>query len=211
MKGKSRLFDSGGRIYRILSTAWQLICLQILTLAGCIPIITAGASITAMHYCLLKIIRSEESYLSRDFFRSFKENLLPSTLLWLIKLAFLIPLAADLLLLGQDTPALPRPVAYVALIAGFLVMMLLSFCFPLQSHFENTLPHTLGNSIRLALYKIPRAFVMTFVWIVPAWIAVHVFMLFPLVLLMGLSLPGYICARMADPVFRELESSAPSA
>lgn len=41
--------------------------LNILTLICCIPIITAGAAFTSMHYVALKIVRNEESYITRSF------------------------------------------------------------------------------------------------------------------------------------------------
>ena len=38
------------------------------------PVITAGASLSAMYYCNLRYIRGEEGYLHTMFFSQFKKN-----------------------------------------------------------------------------------------------------------------------------------------
>ena len=51
----------------------DLCILNIICLVCCIPIVTAGASITAMYYVTLKMVRNEEAYIVRSFFKSFKD------------------------------------------------------------------------------------------------------------------------------------------
>ena len=70
-----KFFDLDSPIMRTLNRLADLMWLNILTLLCCLPIITAGASLTAMHYVLLKMVRNEESYISRAFFKSFKTPL----------------------------------------------------------------------------------------------------------------------------------------
>ena len=59
----------------------DLMILNIVTLLMCLPVITAGAALTGMHYVLLKMVREQEGYIVPSFFRSFKRNLLQATLL----------------------------------------------------------------------------------------------------------------------------------
>ena len=70
-------------------------CLNILWFLCCIPIVTIGASTTALYYTSLKIVRGEDHALTRMFFRSFRENFRQSTVLWLILLAVGGLLASD--------------------------------------------------------------------------------------------------------------------
>ena len=79
----------------------DLILLNLLFIICCIPIVTIGASITAMYYVTLKMVRNEESYLFRSFFKSFKQNLKQSTVIWLILLAVSIVLWMDFRIMGQ--------------------------------------------------------------------------------------------------------------
>ncbi len=204
-RNRTSLLASDSKVTRFFWMAWQLLIVNMLTLLCCIPIITAGASLTAMYYVLLKLVRGEESYVSRDFFEAFKSELKQGTLLWLVKLAFLIPLVVDLLMIEFAPDTMPRMMMRIVLIAGFAVMILLAFVLPLESHFSNTIGGTLQNSLRLGISRLPRAFVMTFIYLIPAWLLVHVLILFPMIIMFGISLPGFICTKLFDPVFKQLE------
>ena len=73
----------------------DLMWLNVLTLICCLPIVTIGASLTAMNYMALKIARNEECYITRGFFKSFKENFRQATVIWLIFLVVILILAGD--------------------------------------------------------------------------------------------------------------------
>ena len=206
MDKKRSILDSESRLSAVMGTAWQLIGLNILVMICSLPVITAGAAFTAMHYVLLKIVRKEDSYIVKDYFHSFTQNIGQAVVLWLIKLAFLIPLGIQVMLLRSGEALWwPGWVSYLVLIAGFIVLVLFAFVFPLQSHFTNTVPGTLENSLRLGLAGFPRAFVMAFIWILPLFLLLRVLAAFPLVLLLGFSLPGYICCRLYEPAEGEKE------
>ena len=69
-----KIFDLDSPLMNVLNKMADLMWLNILTLICCIPVITAGAALTSMHYVALKIVRNEESYITRSFFKSFKTN-----------------------------------------------------------------------------------------------------------------------------------------
>ena len=70
-----KLFNLDSPIFKVLGTLADMCLLNIMTIICCLPVFTAGASITAMHYVLLKMVRNEEGYVWKDFWKSFKENL----------------------------------------------------------------------------------------------------------------------------------------
>ena len=69
-----KFFDLDSPLMQVLNKVADLLWLNILTLICCIPIVTAGASLTAMNYMALKIVRNEECYITKGFFKSFKQN-----------------------------------------------------------------------------------------------------------------------------------------
>lgn len=75
-------YDSG--IMSFLGKVADIVILNLLTLLCCIPIVTIGASLTAAHYTALKMHRDTDNYVFRNFFRSFKANILQSTLIWIL-------------------------------------------------------------------------------------------------------------------------------
>ena len=48
--------------------------LNVLWFLCCLPIVTAGASTTALFYVTLKIAKDEEGNITKSFFRAFRQN-----------------------------------------------------------------------------------------------------------------------------------------
>lgn len=61
----------------------DLIVLNFIFLICSIPIVTIGASVTALYFVTLKMVRNEESYLVKSFLKSFKRNFKQATFIWL--------------------------------------------------------------------------------------------------------------------------------
>ena len=68
-----RFFNMDNKFFTVMGRIADLCILNIICLVCCIPIVTAGASITAMYYVTLKMVRNEEAYIVRSFFKSFKD------------------------------------------------------------------------------------------------------------------------------------------
>lgn len=89
-----RLFNMDNKFFTVMGRVADLIMLNVVFLICCLPIVTIGASLTALHYVTLKMARNEESYIIRSFFKSFKQNFKQATVINLIMLAVAaIPLA----------------------------------------------------------------------------------------------------------------------
>lgn len=127
--------------------------LNLLWLICCIPIVTIGASTTALYYTSLKIVRGEDHALGHMFFRSFRENFRQSTVLWLILLAAGLFLAGDgylayrLRAASTGAPAVLWTLI-LALVIGAAVVytIVLLFVFPLVASVSNTNWAMLKNS-----------------------------------------------------------------
>ena len=91
-----RIFDMDNKFFRFMSKVADLCILNIICVVCCIPVITAGASITAMYYVTLKMVRNEEAYILRSFFKSFKQNFKQATIINLIMLLIGVVLYVDL-------------------------------------------------------------------------------------------------------------------
>ena len=127
--------------------------LNLLWFICCIPIVTIGASTTALYYTSLKVVRDENPALTRVFFRSFRENFRQSTVLWLILLAVGLVLGSDgyivyhLRASSTGTPAIMWTLILALLIAAAVVYaIVLLFVFPLVASVSNTNWAMLKNS-----------------------------------------------------------------
>ena len=85
-----RFFSMDNKFFTFMNKVADLCILNIICLVCCIPIVTAGASITAMYYVTLKMVRNEEAYIVRSFFKSFKDNFKQATIINLIMIIYYV-------------------------------------------------------------------------------------------------------------------------
>ena len=86
----NRFFNMDNKFFVFMGRVADLLLLNFLCILCCIPVVTAGASITALYYVTLKMARDEESYIARSFFRSFKQNFKQATIINIIMLCLSI-------------------------------------------------------------------------------------------------------------------------
>lgn len=79
-------FSLDGPFYRIGNIIADIMILSLVWLLFSIPIVTIGASTTALFYVTTRRISNREGYLLRDFWTSFKTNFVQSTVVWVILL-----------------------------------------------------------------------------------------------------------------------------
>lgn len=132
--------------------------LNLLWFVCSIPIVTIGASTTALYYTTLKIVRGEEQYVARMFFRSFRENFRQSTTLWLILLAVGLFLAGDGYILYHLRASSAGAAAVfwtlilaLVIVAGIAYTIVLLFIFPLVASVSNTNLAMLKNSFLIGI------------------------------------------------------------
>ena len=204
----NRLFGLDSPVMAFLSRLADLIWLNLLTLICCIPVVTAGAAFTALHYVCIKMVRDEDGYLTKSYFKSFKQNFLQATGMWLLFLLAALIMAVDFFFVfrmeGDFVFALQVALSAVSL---FLICSLL-YWLPLLSRFENTILHTIKNAFLVSILNFPRTIAILviygafffFYWMLSVRIL-------PLILLMGISLPVYLASYLFSAVFKKLEPS----
>ena len=202
------IFNPDSPLMRTLGRVADLLILNVLVVVCCIPVITAGAAFSAMHYVLLKLVRGEEGYVAKSFFRSFKENFRQATVLWLIVLVFISIFIMDFFILRYSGITFPAVLVYSLLFLIFVGMMIVIYIFALQSHFVNTVRGTLRNAVFMMIAHLPRSIGMLCLTLMPVLLLYLVEQIMPLVLMLGITLPAYGCAFIYDPVFRKYEELA---
>ena len=148
--------DSG--IMRVLSKICDIVCLNVLWLVCSLPIITIGASSAALYYATVKSVKNRNGYAVQEFFRSFRQNLVPGMVLWLIILAVSVILRLNIGIL------MAKASGYVGLFficlyaaAAIYIGMAACYLFPALSRFDMS-P---GWLLKLSLYMVVRYFLTT--------------------------------------------------
>lgn len=200
-----KFLDLDSPLMQGLNKLGDLLWLNLLTLFTSIPIITAGASFTAMHHVALKIARNEEGYITRDFFKSFKVNFRQATIIWMMMMLILLVLAGDFYIINYSGLEFGFMFRSVLLAIFFLVLFIGVLVFPVLARFENTVFKTIKNSLMIGVLQLPKTILMIVFFAVPAVLFVYVPQIIPLVFLFGLSLPAWASAKLYSKFFRKLE------
>ena len=198
------LFGQEGPVMRAISDLSTLVFLNILTAICCIPIVTAGASLAAMHYVIMEMMEERGGGLVSEFRKRFRENLRNATSVWLIMLAAAVFLYADYRIISGGQAGLPRVMLIPIFAAAFVLAAIYVYAFPLTARFVYSTTATFKNAAILAIAYFPRTILMVVTTAAIPYLLLNVTRLLPLFFLLGLSLPAYFCALLYMPVFEKM-------
>ena len=200
-----KIFDLDSPLMNVLNKMADLMWLNILTLICCIHVITAGAALTSMHYVALKIVRNEESYITRSFFKSFKTNFRQATLIWLLLMLVAAILGGDYYIITKSGMQFSQVLVVLIMAAGVLVICTSLYVFPVLAKFDNTIMGTIRNAFIMSILQLPKTVVMFVMAFFPLIIYLVSLRLIPIIFLFGFSLPAYASAMLYNKFFQKLE------
>lgn len=187
-----------------LNVLANLMFLNFYTLLFCLPIVTAGASLTAMHYVLQKMVRDEEGDIWQQFLRSFKLNFKQATILWVILVVIFGVLFVDWRIIrmqGDQFPGFVIILLYAAIAVIYLISL---YIFPVLARYKNTIGGTVKTAFAMAAYGMSgfRTIICGLINLVPL---VLLFLLgyavVPVFLVFCFSGPAYARARIYRGLF----------
>ncbi len=233
----SKLFDLDSPLMRILNKVADLMILNVATLLFCVPglfsgyvalqiymsegvinlpailmfvvlSIPIGSALTGMHFVLLKMVRGDEAYIIKDFWKSFKLNFKQASVIWLIfEVAGFLLIADYKIYMGSDT--FPKIMLIMTGVVAIVIFIIYIYVFPVLSRFSNTIANTIKNSFLMSVLGLPRTLGMILItgasFALPVLGATLIYRIFPIYLLFGLSLPGFLCALLYSPLFKRFE------
>lgn len=201
------MFKLDSPLMNFLGKVCDLLILNILALICSIPVITAGASITAVYYICYKLIKNEEGYIVRGFFKAFKDNFKQSTLIWLLQLLIMFVLVMDFRIIVASGLNFPKPLVIAVIACSMIFYLGMLFALPLQARFENKVKNTIKNSFLMFFSHLPTTIIMVLISILPFVMMYFVSRITPIVLLMGFSVVAYMQSFFILRVFKPYEEA----
>lgn len=202
-----KIFNMDNAVWRAMAKVADLVIANLLFLVCSIPIVTIGASMTALYTVTLKMVDKSGGYVSKDFWSAFKSNFKQSTIIWLIMLAVGVFIAGDYYLVSQMVATVGKAVKYIVLILAFLYFMIISYVFPLQSKFENTIVRTITNAAMMSIaHLVPWTILITLVNVLPVFsllgsVELFIDIILPVMILLGFSTIAWLNSFMFQKVF----------
>lgn len=202
-----------GQIFGFLG---NMIALNILWLVTSLPIVTIGASTTAMYYTALKLHKDKDVTVWKAFFHSFKQNFMQATAIWAVLAAvgaLLFIVGRGLLLSGS---AASMFLSYGFIGIGLITGVLLLYIFPVIAAFSNTPGKLAGHAFYFAFHKPGYLIATAALTCLPMYFTMVDAKLFPVYLLIwlmcGFSLTAYGNAwfylRLFQPHLKECQKNA---
>jgi len=157
------IFNMDNGFFTAIGKLVDIVIVSLLWVLLAIPIITIGPATTAMYYCMVKVIRRERGYLTREFFSAFKSNFKVGTLTSLLLVFMYFVLTFDL-----------RWAKVVEGVPGFLLVSLFNsmlflitcvsiFAFPILSRFKINTKQLLKTSLFMAMKHLPSTILITII------------------------------------------------
>ncbi len=198
-------------VMRALGKMGDMICLNVMWVICCIPIITIGASTVALYTVMLKMVKNEEGYIFRGFLKAFKTNFKQSTIIWIILLLLGILWTVDFRVAGVIPGMAGIVLRALFLTLGFVLLSVTIYIFPLTARYENSIKGTFKNALILTVAKLPYTFLMVAIVVAAVfaslWSAFTLLFSLPLWLFFGVSLIVWINSYILRRVFVVFENS----
>ena len=205
----NRLFNLDNPFWKFFSKVCDIIILNAIFIISCIPVITIGASISALYYVCLKMIRKEEPYIWKNFWKAFRQNFKQSTIIWLISIAAAFFLGMDYYIINSQNTALFAAVRIGLWAVTIVLFSMFIYIFPIISHFECTLKQAVKNSIYMTIGHLPfSALLVAMFYFVIYFFTISVKTAGMVIILSGIcgfSIMAYFACIILDRIFKKYE------
>ena len=204
------LFHYENPFIQFLVRVGDLMILNLLFILCSLPVVTLGASLTAMHRVTQNMLFEQEEPIIKSFFRAFRQNFKQSTLAWLVELVVIVSLACDVLLvMAYFDGGLAKAMYILVAVLAILVAGVFSYLMPLIARYENGTRQQVNNAVVLAIIKLPKTLLLMLLNLLPVillLISVPVFvqtLIFWVII--GFAFVSFLTSSILKPVFQQLE------
>lgn len=195
------IFSPENPVFRFIIKVGYCWWLNILWLITSIPIVTIGASTTALIYSCIKL-HDDEGYATVNFFKAFKENFRQATLIWLLYACVGAVIALGGVFYNQITMAGSVLLQGMVWALGVIYVISLMYVFAIQSRFNNSVLNTIRYSLLLPFRNLREtALIAIVICSVMYFNVTTIFAVNFLTLNVGVGLIAYILAVFYKNVF----------
>ena len=208
-----RFFSMDNKFFTFMNKVADLCILNIICLVCCIPIVTAGASITAMYYVTLKMVRGEDPYIWQNFWKSFRQNFKQGTLIWVFSILVFIFLGMDFYIINSQNTTLFAVIRILLWCICLIALSVFLYVFPIISHFVCSTTQALKNAVFMTFGHLPYTLVMLVITGLILYLCACSVKTFALVVVIsgicGFSVVAFIYSILFDRIFKKYEPESP--
>lgn len=203
-----KIFDTDNKVFRFFAKLGYIWWLHILWLICSIPVISIGASTTALCYACMKLQEGNEKVTS-NFFKSFKENFRQSTIIFIIYLIAGAAIVMDIIVCSFYGGAFSQVTKYAAIALMIPYIISAIYVFAIQAKFVNLVKKTIYYSFIVARKYIGATLML--VLILAASIALNMTIVLAnfITVSMGIGIEVYLFSIIYNKIFRKIIAQVP--
>lgn len=206
----SRFFNPNNPVMEFIAKIFDLVILNLIFIFSCVPIITIGASTSALSYVTLKMVRGEDPYIWRNFWKSFRQNFKQGTLVWIFSILIFIFLGMDFYIINSQNTSLFAVVRILLWIVCAVALSVFLYVFPVISHFVCTTKQALKNALLMTFGHLPYTLMMLALAGLLLFLCSSSSKLFAMIVVLsgicGFSVVSFVYSIMFDRIFQKYES-----
>lgn len=201
-----KILGVNSKLMNIINRAADLLLLNLLYILACIPVITVGAATAALYDIMLKMVKGEEGYIFKGYFKAFGNHFKRATGLWLLAVGAGALIGLDLIFYGflQGNGGFSL-LNYLFCIVFICCLFVFSYQFAVLVTFKENIRTTIRKSLVISIRRLPYTVCIVFLNILPVILVLLAPFVLPYVLLVlfviGLSGIAFINSRLFHKVF----------
>lgn len=165
-------FSNNSKFGRIMTKIDIVVCTNLMFIVFSLPVITIGASWTALCYVMMKMLRTDmtedQIHPWKLFWIGFKTNFKQATIIWIVSLAIIVIGIVDVRIC-QQAGGVIGGFRYPIYIIGFLLVSFLIYLFPTMAAFDDTVSNLVRNSFYFIMHRPWKLLIIAFVLFFPLY------------------------------------------
>ena len=162
-----KLLNLNNPLMRGLTALTNVLLLSVCWVVFSIPVLTIGPATAALYYGMQKIVQGENISVFRCFLKSFRENLKQGVVLTLIFGVAAALIWYDYLFSYIVEESLGKILRIVFIVLAVVWLIMVSYTFPLQALFQNSIRNTLKNAMLLSLVHLGKTVLLVLLHLIP--------------------------------------------
>lgn len=186
-------------LYKSAKAVGDVVIISVLFLIFCLPVVTAGASASALYYTVYRKYRKKSDDLIKDFMHSLKDNLRHGIIIHIIYSLYSAVVGFNIYfaLFGFNGLKLPDWYTVIAFLPVLPVIFSYPFIYPLVARFSNSVKETIKNSFTLCMINFPK---FLLIWLIII-LALGISIIFPPSMLVTPACAAYLIQMITERSF----------
>lgn len=151
----SNFLNPENSVMQFLARVCDYLILNVVFILSCIPIFTVGAALSALYTVSFKMLRKEDGYVLKRYFKAFCANFKQGTILWLICLILFFFLQYDGLIIGSMGGSMGQILSILFYTIVLVLAAMFLYLWPILAYFVCTTKQVVKNALYMCLGHLP--------------------------------------------------------